>query len=223
MSRVMFKHHQETIDRVVDEFKAADYVLAVVVGGSVAHGFATETSDVDIMLLVDNEEYESRLRTGNLTYFNREICTYEGGYVDGKYITMDFLRQVAEKGSEPARFAFKDAFVAFSRVEGLEDLLATASRYPVEYKSDRIRKLYAQFEAWKWFMRVLEQVEDKPVGLTEQINLVLQRRNDTDIDALYAMIIEFRDWGCDRRNWANRFMLDTELSWMRDAAPVADL
>lgn len=140
MSRTIFKHHQETIDRVADEFRAKSDVLAVIVGGSVAHGFATETSDVDVMLLVDPQEYESRLRTENLTYVNHEICTYQGGYVDGKYITTDFLRQVAEKGSEPARFAFKDAFVVFSRIEGLEGLLAAASRYPVELKEEKIRK-----------------------------------------------------------------------------------
>lgn len=265
MSRTIFKHHQETIDRVADEFRAKSDVLAVIVGGSVAHGFATETSDVDVMLLVDPQEYESRLRTENLTYVNHEICTYQGGYVDGKYITTDFLRQVAEKGSEPARFAFKDAFVVFSRIEGLEGLLAAASRYPVELKEEKIRKFYAQFEAWrwfigeakkigdsyllttavanytlfagrlilahneelypyhKWFIRVLGQVKDKPEGLIRQINLVLQHKDDRDIDTLYSMITEFRDWGCDKHEWANRFLLDTELGWMRDAASVADL
>jgi len=124
MSRSLFKHHQETIERVVQQLSATDAVLAVIVGGSVAHGFATESSDVDIMIVVSSEEYESRKRTGRLTYFNNQICTYEGGYVDGKYITIDFMKLVAEKGSEPARFAFKDAFMALSRADGLKQLLA---------------------------------------------------------------------------------------------------
>lgn len=75
----------------------------------------------------------------------------------------------------------------------------------------------------KWFIRVLGQVKDKPEGLIRQINLVLQHKDDRDIDTLYSMITEFRDWGCDKHEWANRFLLDTELSWMRDAASVADL
>lgn len=265
MERVIFRHHQETIDRAADAFRREDNVLAFVVGGSVAHGLATEKSDVDVFLVISDEEYNERLKTGQLTFSNRELSTYEGGYIDAKYMTVDFLKEVAERGSEPARFAFKDAFVVFSRVGGLDELLSEASRYPVEQKLEKIEKFCAQFEAWKWFigeakkirdayllsqavsnyvlfagrlilafneelypfhkwfLRVLGGVANKPPGLMEQIDLVLTRREDDDVERLYKMITEFTDWGFKKRDWPNRFLVDCELAWMNECAAVADL
>src|SRR5690554_3915849 len=147
MSRAVFKHHQQTIDNLAGYFKKEKDVKALIVGGSVAHGFATKDSDLDIFLLISEKEYQERLEKESLTYWNDSLICYEG-YIDGKYITVDFLKRVAEKGSEPARFAFKDAFVVFSRLNRLEVLLKNASRYPVENKEDKIEKFYAQFEAW---------------------------------------------------------------------------
>jgi predicted nucleotidyltransferase len=265
MERAILRHHQETIDRVAEVMSREDNIRALVVGGSVAHGFATETSDVDVFLVICEEEYSERLNRKQLTYYNRELSTYEGGYVDGKYITVDFLRRVAEKGSEPARFAFKDAFVVFSRIKGLDELLLEASRYPVDRKHDKIQKFAAQFEAWKWFigeakklrdayllsqavsnytlfagrlilahneelypyhkwfLRVLAGVANKPPGLVEQIELVLTRREDDDVERLYKSITEFTDWGFNKRDWANRFLVDCELAWMSGSTALADL
>jgi len=56
---------------------------------------------------------------------------------------------VAQCGTEPAKFAFKDAFVTFSRISNLDQLVADASRYPVEKKKENIEKFHAQLEAWK--------------------------------------------------------------------------
>jgi predicted nucleotidyltransferase len=173
MLRTIYPHHQATIDRVADEFGQMDEILALVVGGSVAHGFASETADVDVMFIVSNEEYQERLDRRALTYVNWDLATYEGGYVDGKFITTDFLRLVAEKGSEPARFAFKDAFVAFSRIDGLDALLQAASRYPVEGKADRIKRFYAQFEAWKWYIREAKKHDNLYLLTTAVANFTL--------------------------------------------------
>src|SRR5690554_2007865 len=151
MSRVILKHHQQTIDNLAGHFKGQADIRAVIVGGSVAHGFATKDSDLDIFLLISEKGYQERFEKGELTYWNDRLTAYDG-YVDGKYITVDFLKKVAEKGSEPARFAFKDAFIIFSSLNNLEELLNKASRYPVEEKEGKIEKFCTQFEAWKWFI-----------------------------------------------------------------------
>lgn len=263
--RTVFGHHQETIDRLSAAVRGRDGIRALVIGGSIAHGFAAESSDVDVFFVIGEDEYRERLGRRELTYFNRELSTYEGGYIDGKYITVSFLKEVAKKGSEPARFAFKDAFVVFSSIEGLEKLIVDASRYPVEEKSDKIEKFYGQFEVWKWyfgeankrgdlflihqvlvnytlyagrlilafneelypyhkwFMRVLSDVKNKPTGLVEQIELVLRNKAAQDVERLNDMIAGFTDWGLDRRDWPNRFMVDTELAWMNGSAPVSEL
>lgn len=148
---MIFAHHEESIRRITAHFEAKPEVEALLLGGSIAHGFAREDSDVDVMIVVSDELYEQRFHSGRLTYLNFELCTYPGGFVDGKYLRRAFLEQVAERGSEPARFAFQDARVLFSRVGGLEELVAAAARYPADGRPERMRRFHAQLEAWHWY------------------------------------------------------------------------
>jgi hypothetical protein len=147
----MRPHHEESIRNTVDYFRQLPEVEALLLGGSIAHGLAGPASDVDVMILVSDEHHAERRRTGRLTFFNRELCTYPEGFVDGKYVRMAFLEQVAERGSEPARFAFQDARVLFSQVDGLERVLADIVRYPSGDKVDRMRRFHAQLDAWLWY------------------------------------------------------------------------
>src|SRR5512145_2615844 len=105
----MYPHHQDTIEKVTAFFAQEPDVLAVLLGGSVAHGFATAKSDIDILIIVSDDVYRERQRDNRLLFLSHELCTYPDGYVDGKYLSPSFLRTVQEKGSEPARFAFQDA------------------------------------------------------------------------------------------------------------------
>ncbi|HWA85545.1 MAG TPA: nucleotidyltransferase domain-containing protein [Opitutus sp.] len=146
----MEKHHADSIRNLVSEFEKDSSVRALVLGGSIAHGFARTDSDIDVSIVVDAEEYRRRQREHRLHYNNRTLCTYDG-YIDGKYVDLDFLRLVAERGSEPARFAYDGAQVLFSRIDGLEALLAEIVRYPVEGKRERIERFGAQLLAWRWF------------------------------------------------------------------------
>jgi predicted nucleotidyltransferase len=143
-------HHRATIERATDRLRARDDVLAVLVGGSIAHGFATASSDVDLLIVVSDDEWRRRLAAGAVTELDLESATYEGGYVDGKYTSVAFIREVAAHGSEQARFAFDGVTVAFSRIDGLEDELRAAARYPIEGREDRIRAFHAQLEYWRW-------------------------------------------------------------------------
>ena len=147
----LYRHHEESIDNVIEYFKKEPEVQALLLGGSIAHGFAAPASDVDVMMLVSDQHFEERLSQGRLTFYNKELCTYAEGYVDGKYLSASHLKRVAEKGSEPARFAFQDARVLFSRGESLDQQLRSIARYPVEGKAERLRRFYAQFEAWNWY------------------------------------------------------------------------
>lgn len=147
----MYPHHIQSIQNVTDYFQGDPEVLALLLGGSIAHGFETPTSDVDIMILVSDEDHKRRLENNQLHFFNRELCTYQGGYVDGKYTSLSFLEQVRQKGSELARFAFAGSQVLFSKIDGLADQIRGAAQYPCGEKADRIRRFYAQFEAWHWY------------------------------------------------------------------------
>ncbi|HET9589124.1 MAG TPA: nucleotidyltransferase domain-containing protein [Anaerolineales bacterium] len=147
----MYPHHRQSIQNVTEYFGRDPQVLALLLGGSIAHGFESRTSDIDIMIFLSEEDHQRRSRTGDIHFYNKELCTYEGGYVDGKYLSLGFLEQVAAKGSEPARFAFAGSRVLLSRVETLAELICRIAEYPVSEKAERIQRFYAQFEAWHWY------------------------------------------------------------------------
>lgn len=147
----MYKHHQAAIDSITAKLKAREEVLGVIIGGSIAHGYANEDSDIDIMIVLSEENYKQALSKQEIGYFETESCAYAGGYVDGKYVSAGFIRKVAELGSEPAKYAFKDAFVTYSKVDGLAEMVQQASSYPIHHKGDNLVKFYAQFETWKWY------------------------------------------------------------------------
>jgi len=68
----MHPHHEAAIERVVAQLRADPEVKALLLAGSIAHGFQSADSDVDLLIVVSD----------------------------------------AERGSEPARFAFEDAHVS---------------------------------------------------------------------------------------------------------------
>ncbi|WP_374403949.1 nucleotidyltransferase domain-containing protein [Niveibacterium sp.] len=144
-------HHAATIDRVIARFAAQADVEAILLVGSIAQGFARPQSDVDVMLVVDSARYADRVARNELTLYEPTLSTYDGGYVDGKFVDIAFIQDVAARGSDAARYAFKDAQILHSRVEGLPALLAAAARFPVEHASARRDRFLAQFEAWHWY------------------------------------------------------------------------
>jgi hypothetical protein len=147
----MYNHHQAGIDSITEKLKAREEVLGVIIGGSIAHGYAAAESDIDIMIVLSDVDYERAFAEQEIGFFETDSCSYEGGYVDGKCVSADYIRKVAESGSEPAKYAFKDAFVTFSKLEGLAKLVQDASCYPVHRKEANLGKFYAQFETWKWY------------------------------------------------------------------------
>jgi len=147
----MYSHHTDSIQRVTGYFQHDPKVLALLLGGSIAHGFETPTSDVDIMIFVSDEDYQKRFAENRIHFFNTELTTYAGGYVDGKYSTRSFVQQVSEKGSEPARFAFAGSRILFNKMHGFAEDVRKAAGYPQAGKAERIQRFYAQFEAWHWY------------------------------------------------------------------------
>jgi hypothetical protein len=139
------------VDAAVARLGADPEVEALLLAGSIAHGFASPRSDVDLLVVVSDAAWEARLREGRLQFASGEACDWEGGYVEGKYVSPGLLAKVARAGSEPARFAFQDARVLLDRTPGLAPVLRAITRYPVEGKAERIARFLAQLEAWHWY------------------------------------------------------------------------
>jgi hypothetical protein len=103
------------------------------------------------MIFVSDEDYKKRFAENRIHFFNMELTTYEGGYVDGKFSTRSFVQEVIARGSEPARFAFAGSQVLFSKLDGFADDIQQAATYPKAQQAERIQRFYAQFEAWHWY------------------------------------------------------------------------
>jgi predicted nucleotidyltransferase len=157
----MYPQHTETISSIVAHFAARQDVLAVLLTGSIAHGFARENSDVDIAIVVGESDFQRRKTVGDLTFYDTSLCSYPDGYVDGKYMDLGFIRDVAQRGSEPARFAFKDAKILSCKVAGLDQLLYDAGEYPHAQREANLLRFQAQFEAWYWYVQQAFQTQDR--------------------------------------------------------------
>ena len=59
----MLEHHTATLVRVAEFFSKDPEVVGLILAGSLAHGFYTADSDVDVMLVVSDRDHAERLRT----------------------------------------------------------------------------------------------------------------------------------------------------------------
>ena len=133
-------HHRRAIDRLVDEYRDDPRFSALIIGGSVAKGYARPDSDVDFLIVATDEEFSRRWEQEDLFINRKDLCDYDGGYVDGKIINHSYLEKVANRGNEPSRAAFEGAFAAYSHIPDLDGLL---KRIPVYMEHDRDRRIKA--------------------------------------------------------------------------------
>jgi len=152
MKRHIREHHQRAIDNLTKEYKNDSRFLGLIIGGSVAKGCARADSDIDFMMIATDEEFQQR-EANNDFFINRtDLTDYKNGYVDGKIIDMQYLYDVAEKGNDPTRAAFDGAFVAFSHIDGLEELLVNIFSYPEAERAERLRTFYCMSFIQNWLM-----------------------------------------------------------------------
>ncbi|WP_437676547.1 nucleotidyltransferase domain-containing protein [Sorangium sp. So ce131] len=152
-------HHLRTVSRLVERLSPDPSSLAVIVGGSQAKGLGKESSDVDFCWVVTEEEHRRRQASGELVYVASDegLVDYPGGYVDGKIITLDFLRKVRDRGSEPARAAFLGSMVAWSRSPEVDELVRAIPVYPEHERAHKMLGFVAQLEAMRYYLDTAEQ------------------------------------------------------------------
>ncbi|MCD9021529.1 nucleotidyltransferase domain-containing protein [Cohnella silvisoli] len=155
----MKEHHQAAINNLISYLRDKEEFLAIILAGSIAKGTAKDSSDIDVYLVVKDEEFVIRLKENNLFFFNDEICGYSGGYIDGKIINIDFLKQAVNRGSEPTRASFIGSTVVFSRISGFEEIIAQIPIYPEKNRTKNLTDFYAQVLLYgKYFaIQALEQ------------------------------------------------------------------
>lgn len=169
----MRPHHKQAIEKLTKSFENQNKYLALIITGSVAKGLEREDSDIDVVVVVSEDEYQKMKKRKRLFYYTTNFCEYPGGYIDGKVVSLDFLKLIAERGSEVARDLFRGSWIAYSTIPELEDILKKILVYPKEEKNKKIQKFYAQFEYNKWFIDEAVKRKDNYALLRGVTDLVL--------------------------------------------------
>jgi predicted nucleotidyltransferase len=190
--RELLPQHRRFIEAVTERFTADPAVEALLVGGSVAHGLARPDSDLDVMLVVADEELRRRTTTHEVTFSDLDAGDYEGGYLDGKYISRDFLADVIERGSEPARWAFADAIVCFARAPDVEELVRSAGTYPEVGRDEKLRNFLGHARLMTWFHQEAAKRDDRYLAAYASSRLALYAGRA--ILAHNRMLYPFHKW-----------------------------
>ena len=141
----MYQHHIESIEKMKNYFAGKEEVIALIFGGSVAKGCEREDSDLDAMVVISDDNYAERISRNATAETINDLCTYEGGYIDVKYMTKQFLKDAAEKGSEPARNAFVKAQVLFTKDAEIADIVAKIPVFQENEKAEKMLSFYSDF------------------------------------------------------------------------------
>ena len=134
----MYQHHIDSIEKLKEYFSGSDYVIAIVLDGSIVKGNERVDSDIDAIIVVTDEKYTELAKENRLAETVTGYCTYEAGYFDLKYKTKDILRRAASHASEPTRNAYRKAQVVYSTDPEIEGLVRQIEAYPVHEKADKI-------------------------------------------------------------------------------------
>ena len=167
------EHHRRALAKLAERFSEDPRFPALIAGGSVAKGIAQDDSDVDVVFVASDEEWARRQPLRDYFLHIGDLCDYPNGYVDGKVVPLAFLEEVAERGSEPARFAFAGAFIAYSRIPGLAYLLRRIPVYQEAERAEKMASFYSQVLLLNWFVPEAEKRGDPYLLAQASTDLVL--------------------------------------------------
>ena len=140
----MYKHHEESIENMKEFFRNQG-VIALILIGSVAKGTERENSDLDCAVILSQEEYAKKEKDNITSETVEGLCTYEGGYFDVKYMTKEYLKELSEKGSEPARNTFTKSRILFCSDTEIEGILPRIPVFQTREKEEKLLSFYSDF------------------------------------------------------------------------------
>lgn len=141
----MLEHHKKSLENLINYFQRDADIISIILGGSVAKNCARADSDIDVIIVVTNEKYASLQKENRLSECIFGHCTYENGYFDVKYTTIDYLQAVAERGSEPSRNAFMSSVCVFGNNNEVANLIKLIPVFQKQDKSEKMLSFYSAF------------------------------------------------------------------------------
>lgn len=171
--KMIYPHHQKALEYFKSQQQAEPQVLAAIVIGSVARGEAGERSDIDLLVVLDQQTYLERKAAGQMGFY--EVYPVDQHNVDlgGAFINLDYLYEVDRRGPEPARFAFKDALVLFSRIPKLIDLVPRLVIYQEHERLEKMTSFASQLPVHFSFMELADLSQNAYLLSETAVEIVL--------------------------------------------------
>jgi predicted nucleotidyltransferase len=140
----MAEHHERTLAILRARFESDVEIVALLVIGSVARGSPMPDSDIDLLFVVSPADLARRRSEGHLSIDVSQFADWPHGHAGGGVIDLPFLRAVAERGPEPARYAFTNCRVLFTRDDEVLQLLPRIAVYQEHERSEKLRSFASQ-------------------------------------------------------------------------------
>lgn len=154
----MYKHHEESIEILKKYCKEQGWTAAIL-GGSIAKGTERENSDIDVMAVLSPEDYAKKAEAKATSETVDGLCTYPEGYFDIKYMTKEYLIDLAEKGSEPARSGFVKAKIIFSEDDDIEQIITAIPVFQEREREEKLLSFYSDFWLNYYYFLKLCQID----------------------------------------------------------------
>lgn len=140
----MHAHHQTALEALQRRFAPDPSMLAVILVGSVARGTASERSDMDLLFVVTDDERDRRQASGELLIDASDLGGWPRAHIGGHVIDRRYLASVAQRGPEPARYAFTSARVLVSRDPSIDSIVPTIAVYQEHERLEKMRSFVSQ-------------------------------------------------------------------------------
>lgn len=147
--KMMTEEQKVTIEKIVELAKHDDKILGVLLCGSIANQTATAKSDVDVMVILDDESF-SQISASKEYFWGTDFDnTSFAVEIDGKIISKKVLREAWKKGSDAIKNTLKTAKVIFDRNDDIKKLLVNHDMAEGE-RLEKIRKFYAMMKSSRY-------------------------------------------------------------------------
>jgi predicted nucleotidyltransferase len=141
--------HKTAIEMIIHDAKKHKYILGVILIGSLAKNTGNKDSDVDLIVVVDDDEFNKRKFEKNYfcgTIFDKSKYSV---YIDGKIVNKKYLEILWTEGSHSAKNTFSNVELLYSKDSAIEDLLKKVDKKNY-CKEENIRKFYSLMKSYKF-------------------------------------------------------------------------
>ncbi len=143
---IMHENHKQSIVNIARNLKNDPNNQALILYGSVARNNAGKESDIDLFLLLSEEDYELRSKSGNFTLSLNQMCVKPCNQANITFISQKKLLEISLSKSEIRKYAFVGSQIIFSKIKGLENIIHKITEYPIMEKSSKLESFYSQIK-----------------------------------------------------------------------------